>query len=223
MNKKSIAVICLSLLLVCAAIFALVKLAPDESDKFHKIDPTDKIVLSDHLPTSRAFPPSLWTDVYLCNFVVQGKIVGMEPVYQALSSGIDDMDEKLASMTPDGVLPQIAYTEYTVEVKQQFIGDSVGDTIKWREIGGVEAHMTKPKGDEEVVLFLYQMSPEIYSTADYEHSIFTVDEKGRLYSFSNREDLSAFDGKPVSALIEATKQTQRDIEQDVLPSWAAAR
>lgn len=217
--KKNIAFAFLSLLLIGAAVFAIVKLGPD---KYERVNPADKIVLSDSMPISRAFRPSLWTDVYFCDALVQGKIVGIEPVYSELSSGIDEWDQKMAEMSPDGKLPVIVSTEYTLEVEKQFLGDDVGKVIQFREPGGIGQQVTKPEGEEEVVLFLYQNSLGKYTTADGEHSIFTVDEKGRLYSYSNREELSAFDGKPVSVLIEAAKQTKRDIDQELPPPWVIA-
>lgn len=73
------------------------------------------------------------------------------------------------------------------------------------ELGGLHDSVTKPQKEENVILFLNKREKG-YVSVNMEHSIFTVSEDGILYSFSNTEELSSYDGKKETILFEKIKE-----------------
>lgn len=94
-------------------------------------------------------------------------------------------------------------TIFTIDLDQVWYGDIPESQQQMQFfIGGEEDTMiTKPEVGEHVLMFLY-MEEERYTSLDVEHTIFTVNDDGTLYSFSNEEALCKYDGQPVQKLID---------------------
>ncbi len=157
---------------------------------------SEKVVLSESLLFTRK-KGSLEANVSDCDIALKGNIISIEPYSIEMYTGHPELDEKLKAM---GGPPVMEYTKYTVEVLENIIGDAGGEkTITYLEMGGLKDSVTKPQGNETVVLFLNKR-PKGYVSVNGEHSIFTVSSKGKLYSFSNTKELSEYDGKDENVL-----------------------
>lgn len=186
---------------------------PDAPDR-ELVDPSEKVLLSDEwtILSSRVAAPSLELyaaltvprrepqdlDEHL--YVIQGKIV---LVADLTSPILDDPEQNEALKEKYGGGGLANETWFTVDLKQVWCGDipeSQRQIDLW--IGGAkDTLITKPDLGEEVVLFLYQQNGE-YAALDLEHGIFTVNDDGTLYSFSNLEQFCKYDGQPVQVLID---------------------
>jgi hypothetical protein len=223
--KKKIVLAVVSAIVLTGFIFVLLAYFEQgeiEPPEVETINYKDKIVLSDYRLIAVGDPPGIRANIELSGAVVQGQIIKAEGMGLPFATGTP-LDDKIADMQPDGQLPEWAFTKYTMEVEKHILGDKTENIIEFILQGGLDSLITKPKGDERVVLFLervmqgHPLHPEgFYTPSMMEHSVFTIDENGRLYSFSNTRELSAFDGKPVSALIDEIERVAKDLERNPL-------
>lgn len=165
--------------------------------------PEQKILLSESGGYT-TLSGSMKNNIELCDVAIKGKIISSEPYEMLMLSGHEELDKL---MIKDGSMPKMTYTKYTVQVENTLIGDlKEKDTIQYFEVGLLNAGVTKPKGKETVVLFLNERDFG-YVSVNMEHSIFTVSSKGQVYSYSNTQELSQFDGKNVEALLQGIAET----------------
>lgn len=202
MTKKVIAIVSLFVLLLGGAFILWLnagRTVPEPK--------AEKVVLSKYSGSTMG-SISLERFVADAMIAVQGQIIETELIYRPFLTGTP-IDEKIANMS-DGKTPEIAFTKYTIEVKQQFLGGKVEDTIECIMPGAFDREMTKPKGNEEVFLFVsLNGARDYYMPVAAEHSLYTVDEKGRLYSYSDREHFEKYDGQPVSALAKEIDRLEK--------------
>ena len=187
------------------------ELRPDVADAPDRelIDPSEKVLASDEwtILASRLGPPCLelyaWGDKHpkLPNVgIIEGKIVYEEewehPTFKDAETN-EAMHEKYgAGMTTIDTI-------FTIDLEQIWYGDiseSHGQ-IQVAMSGERGKRMTKPEVGEHVVLFL-SIRDDGYGILDMEHTIFTVNDDGTLYSFSNEEALYQYDGQPVQNLVD---------------------
>lgn len=193
------------------AVSSVSELKPDVPDAPDRelIDPSEKVLLSDErlFMASRLAPPCLelyaWGDKHpkLPNVgIIEGKIVYEEewehPTFKDAETN-EAMHEKY------GVGMTTIDMVYTLDLEHVWYGDIPESQQQMQFfIGGEEDTMiTKPEVGEHVLMFLY-MEGERYTSLDVEHAIFTMNDDGTLYSFSNEEALYQYDGQPVQNLVD---------------------
>lgn len=184
---------------------------PDAPDR-ELIDPSEKVVLSDEgAPlASRIAPPSIGLYASLAVsksrspsidlYVIQGKIVSEADLTSPILADPEQNEALKEKYGGSGLQNE---TWYTVDLEQVWYGDipaSQQQIDLWIS-GGKDSLITKPDAGEEVVLFLCMQNGE-YTALDLEHGIFTVNDDGTLYSFSNLERFCKYDGQPVQMLID---------------------
>lgn len=217
MNNKIIAIVVSVVVLTGAVVFCLANTAqrppePDASTWWERVP--DKIVLSDGLNASQGITPTVKANVALCDTAIQGRLIKAELIYIPFMSGLPEVDAKVAARSADGELPGMPFVKYTIEVEKQLLGDKTEDVIEWVIPGAFDEQITKPTGDENVILFLNEGFREYYTAVAMEHSIFTVDEKNRLYSYSNLNTLAYFDGKPVNDLLKEVSRVEKELAKE---------
>lgn len=192
-------------------------IVPDAPDR-ELIDPSEKVLLSDEwtILSSRVAAPSLELyaaltvprrdpqDLEEDLYVIQGKIVSVAELARPILSDPEQNEALKEKLGGNGLTNE---TWFTVDLKQVWYGDipeSQRQIDLWIS-GAKDTMVTKPDLGEEVVLFLYQQNGE-YAALDLEHGIFTVNDDGTLYSFSNLERFCKYDGQPVQVLIDDLNQ-----------------
>ena len=197
---------------------------PDAPDR-ELIDPSEKVLLSDEwtLLSSRIAPPSLECyaaftvprddpqepDPYL--YVIQGKIVSEADLTSPILDNPKQNEVLKEKYGGSGLQNE---TWYTVDLEQVWYGD-IPESQRQIDLwigGGKDSLITKPDVGEEVVLFLYVQNGE-YTALDLEHGIFTVNDDGTLYSFSNLERFCKYDGQPVQMLIDDLYQAIEEAQK----------
>lgn len=147
-----------------------------------------KIMLSDSIMRTGK-EPTVENILKTADNVIRGKITNIDFIDVELRTGTAWDDKMIAS----GGLPIERYTEYTVKVTDTIVGNlEKDDVIKYYILGDLNTSVTKPKGSKEICIFT-KKSGDIYNTISYENSIFEIDEKGKVYSFSNVDEFSKFD------------------------------
>jgi hypothetical protein len=217
-RKKTLAIF--ACLLVVVAVFG-VNLVLYFGGSFHPlptedinetiIDPStsfnDKVVISDRLLASMSYP-SLEFQVTYCDLAIYGEIVKMEPAVLPGGSGTV-ADEKLGS----GGASTIDCIKYTIQIIDTLVGTSDSKTIVCCMLGDFGETMTKPEKPGKIVITLNYNPRGIYFPSQFEHSIFTIDESGKAYSYSNEVHLSEYDGKDVSTLIADIRDVARRVRK----------
>lgn len=70
--------------------------------------------------------------------------------------------------------------------------------------------MSRPEVGDSILIFLekhdYYNEKDTYWPIDLDHSIFNV-KRGRVYAYSNTEELSKYDGKRISTLVNDYRET----------------
>lgn len=109
-------------------------------------------------------------------------------------------------------------TVNTVALKQVWYGDIPEETETipvwmWEE---KDEWMSKPEVGDSILIFLekhdYYNEKDTYWPIDLDHSIFHV-KRGRIYAYSNTEELSQYDGKRISTLVnDFSEKVERYIE-----------
>ena len=181
---------------------------PDAPDR-ELIDPSEKVLISDEwtILASRLGPPCLelyaWGDQHpkLSRVgIIEGKIV-YEEAWEHPTFKNAETNEAMHEKTGAGMTT--IDTIFTIDLEQVWYGDiseSYGQ-IQVAMSGERGKRMSKPEVGEHVVLFL-SIGDDKYGILDMEHTIFTVNDDGTLYSFSNEEALCKYDGQPVQNLID---------------------
>mgnify|MGYP005775289803 CR=1 FL=1 len=174
-----------------------------------KVDPKDKVVLSDQALLSRRKNPSLHFDVELAKsdeasakkgYILKGKIVKEEELWTPYVPSAGGNFEEVFG---EGL--GISSILYTIDLDEVWYGEPEGDEFILQIGGDRESMITKPNMGDEVIVFAFQREGMPYpQLVDMEHSLFT--DNNRLYSFSNTEELSSYDGKKASEL-------KRDVER----------
>lgn len=197
---------------------------PDAPDR-ELVDPSEKVLLSDEWSalSARVAPPSLELYASLTApkfrssgnqlYVVQGKILSQENWNRPILS---DEEQNEAMKNKLGGTGMRTDTLYTIQLEEVWYGD-IPETQQQIQawVGGDEDSLiTKPNVGEHVVLFLvYGNGRTYYSFMDLEHGIFTVNDDGTLYSFSNEEALYQYDGQPVQVLIDDLYQAIEEAQE----------
>ncbi|MDR2531649.1 MAG: hypothetical protein LBC82_02280 [Oscillospiraceae bacterium] len=210
-NKKIIASILTILLIAVIGSLIVIKALDDD---YVYVNPADKIVLSDNEFITRVTPPSLNSNLLFSDLVIDGTIIDMSVHTGYMMDGILTEEEIMEAW---GFVPMATSTHFTVKVNEVFRGELEKDEyIITFGLGGCpEGMFTKPNVGDNAILFLSSSEFGTYNTATGEHSIFTYDEKDRLYSFSNTEELSAFDGRNKSTLrrtVRSSKIFNRNVD-----------
>ena len=177
---------------------------PDAPDR-ELIDPSEKVLASDEwtVLASRIGPPCLELYAWMSKHpkvpdvgIIEGKIVYEEEWEHPLFS---DEETNEAMHEKYGVEKTKTNPLFTIDLQEVWYGDvpeshgqvlvAMGNTISRPEVG------------EHVVLFVV-IGEERCTPLDLEHGIFTVNDDGTLYSFSNEEALYQYDGQPVQNLVD---------------------
>lgn len=185
---------------------------PDAPDR-ELVDPSEKVLLSDEwtLLGSRVAAPSL--ELYASMtapdypnpndelYVVQGKVLLEEEFTRPVLS---DEEQNEAMKNKLGSTGMQTDTLYTIQLEEVWYGDiPKAQTQIQVSAPGSKDLFTKPEIGEHVVLFLvYGSERTYYAFLDLEHGIFTVNDDGTLYSFSNVGTLCKYDGQPVKVLVD---------------------
>ena len=193
------------------AVSSVSELKPDVPDAPDRelIDPSEKVLLSDErlFMASRLAPPCLEAYAWMAkqpkvsNFcIIEGKIVYQEEWEHPM---FEDAETNEAMHEKYGVGMTTIDMVYTLDLEHVWYGDIPESQQQMQFfIGGEEDTMiTKPEVGEHVLMFLY-MEGERYTSLDVDHAIFTVNDDGTLYSFSNEEALYQYDGQPVQNLVD---------------------
>lgn len=209
------------------AVSSVSELKPDVPDAPDRelVDPSEKVLLSDEWSalSARVAPPSLELYASLTApkfrssgnqlYVVQGKILSQENWNRPILS---DEEQNEAMKNKLGGTGMRTDTLYTIQLEEVWYGD-IPETQQQIQawVGGDEDSLiTKPNVGEHVVLFLvYGNGRTYYSFMDLEHGIFTVNDDGTLYSFSNEEALYQYDGQPVQVLIDDLYQAIEEAQE----------
>ena len=177
---------------------------PDAPDR-ELIDPSEKVLASDEwtVLASRLGPPCLELYAWMSKHpkvpnvgIIEGKIVYEE---EWEHSTFEDEETNEAMHEKYGVEKTKTNPLFTIDLQEVWYGDvpeshgqvlvAMGNTISRPEVG------------EHVVLFVV-IGEERCTPLDLEHGIFTVNDDGTLYSFSNEEALYQYDGQPVQTMID---------------------
>jgi hypothetical protein len=143
----------------------------------------------------------------LSDVVIDGTIIDYN--YNYISNLMEGILSEEEIMEEWGFVPAAVSTSFTVKINEVINGEFNEKYITFRMFGGHGEAFTKPNIEDNVVLFLSrQFGGDDYVTATGEHSIFTYDEKGRLYSFSNTEEISSFDGRNKTELFEVVRSSE---------------
>ena len=188
---------------------------PDAPDR-ELIDPSEKVLASDEwtVLASRIGPPCLELYAWMSKHpkvpdvgIIEGKIVYEE---EWEHSTFEDEETNEAMHQKYGVEKTKTNPLFTIDLQEVWYGDvpeshgqvlvAMGNTISRPEVG------------EHVVLFVV-IGEERCTPLDLEHGIFTVNDDGTLYSFSNEEALYQYDGQPVQVLIDDLYQAIEEAQE----------
>ncbi|MDR2532591.1 MAG: hypothetical protein LBC82_07095 [Oscillospiraceae bacterium] len=106
-----------------------------------------------------------------------------------------------------GLSPVIDYSFHVIKLNETIRGEVKGEEICVL----FPSNITAPDIKENVIIFLNARLVDgfvFYVPVSLEHSVFAYDRRDRLYSFSNMQELSAFDGRNKSELIEIIKSSE---------------
>jgi hypothetical protein len=172
------------------------------------VDPVDKI--SKDLFISKIFPSSMHTNLRLSDLVVSGNVIGTKEATFCIMHQYseEEIERGILEISPS----ELTYTFSVFKVKEALRGDIEGREV----VGGEEIYVLLENykdllfDGENLILFVGSLFDEGfvgYVPVDGEHSIFAYEDGGRerLYSFSNTEELSAFDGKQKSELFDVVR------------------
>ena len=116
----------------------------------------------------------------------------------------------------------IPYTEFAVKVRRTWDGKFAVGTITLRMFGDLDQGVAKPKKGDELVLFLaYHDASSLMFEDDWfslvtgtEQSMFAINPPDNtLYSFSDDEAMSSFDGERLAALYEAVEEASYSLKE----------
>lgn len=201
-KKQFLAILIPAALVAAAALIVTLNQIPRGSPRDSKADTIsqEKVVLSNNMLVSFVAQPSLEGNVNYCDLMIKGEITDIRETYVDMQMG-NELDEKLKAMN-SGEPPGVPVTIYKIKVNQTIIGEADSPEIKYMEQGHIGNTVTKPKGNEKVVLFLNKLGNGYYTTVCFEHSIFTEGDNEQLYSFSNLPSLARYDTKQTKDLIK---------------------
>ncbi len=197
----------------------LVSVNKDKNDPpYVKVKPEDKILYSDYLLSS-GIPASLEVGYHFSDIVIRGEIIN---IYQGDIDFLLPVGDKLGQE-----LPKMICTYYDIKVEKTYLGKLDSDIITYREVGDFDSLCTKPKEKGKVILMLNERVDDntkgkVYVSTMEEHSIITIDDNGRMYSYSNTEELSAFDGKESKEFEKAFEKIMKanDYKQKSMMEWS---
>lgn len=205
-NSKTHFLSVLSALMILLSVFFLCSCSAEavEPDlSLYKDTRGEKLVLSSTSDpwTSYFMEPGLEACVHFAKAAISGKITDIK-VMDIPFTVSEKFDEK---MSPDGKAPTLTVTRYTIDVDKYFIGSGEKQIIV-QIAGDLDSYVTKPKEKCGVVMFLDEYEDGIYKNASSEDSIFIKNSKDKLYSLSDIDQLSAYDGADLETLINDTKK-----------------
>lgn len=140
----------------------------------------------------------------LSDVIIKGNIID---IYQK------ENDLFMATEKMEGNVPTITCTYYTIEVEDCYVGEVEDTIITYREVGDFDTYCTKPTDKSEVILFLNRRAEDnhtVYVSTMREHSIITIDDNNKLYSYSNTQELSSLDGKDVKSFETCLSETMKE-------------
>ncbi len=206
------------LIVVLTILFLNIKIGRRD-DSYVKVKPEDKILYSENLLSSDVAPDSLETGYHLSDVVIRGEIIN---IYQGDIDFLLNVGGKLGDE-----LPKMTCTYYEIKVEKTYLGKLDSDIITYREVGDFDSLCTKPKEKGKIILMLNERVDDSTKEKEYvstmeEHSIITIDEKERMYSYSNTEELSALDGKEVKEFEKAFEKIRKENngKQKTLREWS---
>ena len=205
--RKKIRFIVLLIVPIVVLTILIVSIYTEKNDvSYVKVKPDDKILYSDNLMASYLGPPSLEMGYHLTDVVIYGEIIN---IYQGDIDFLLPVGDKLGEE-----LPKMTCTYYEVKVEKTYLGQVDSEIITCRVLGDFDSLCTKPREKGKVILMLNEQiddstNEKVYGTTMSEHSIITIDEKGRMYSYSDTEELSALDGKEVKEFEKAFKKIMK--------------
>ena len=121
---------------------------------------------------------SLDQNIDNCDVAITGEIVDIIEEQIEMRTGIPEADKKFEE---EG-FPKLNITKYKIKVNDVYKGKIKDTFINYEELGKIDELVTKPKNKEKVFLFLKKYK-NTYSTVGKEHSIFTYDNNGVVYSY----------------------------------------
>ena len=214
--RKKIRFIVLLIVPIVVLTILIVSINTEKNDvSYVKVKPEDKILYSDHLSalSSYAALPCLETGYHFSDVVIRGEIIN---IYQGDIDFLLNVGGKLGDE-----LPKMICTYYDIKVEKTYLGQVDSEIITCRVLGDFDSLCTKPREKGKVILMLNEQiddstNEKVYGTTMSEHSIITIDEKGRMYSYSDTEELSALDGKEVKEFEKAFEKIIKanDYKQD---------
>jgi hypothetical protein len=132
--------------------------------------------------------------------IVRGRVVGAPEIREwcMVESWTEEMLESLGQAGPP---PPIRYTVYNFDVYETFFGERV-DRLSFSMLGLPDCNEStiKPNIGDELLMFLWKSADGTYGTLRDNASVFRVNDNGTLYSFSDGEATSRFDGLRLEAL-----------------------
>ena len=214
MTKKKM----LHIVVVSVTILVFVIIVICGFDGRHFYMPSRRVVLSDSIGAIRVRPPSMEANIAASDLIAVVKVVdsGME-----IEGTLQNPET-----TPEKFLVPIVSTIYTFEIQNVWYGEAKSKEITVRIRGGRDTQVTKPRQNDELIVFLVERDPAKfdfdYILADDEHSMFAVNPlTNTLYAFSDLDEFTIFDGKKPELLNRAIMQAAKNVYggSDKLEAW----